>query len=66
MLDPQTLSLLLEGQQEQSEIALWMSYAIQYGSEVFESLKSKCISQNATKPKYALIEGFEFVISSLS
>ena len=51
MLDPQTLSLLLEGQQEQSEIALWMSYAIQYGSEVFESLKSKCISQNATKPK---------------
>ena len=51
MLDPQTFSLLLEGQQDQSKIALWMNYTKQYGRKVFESIKSKCISQNETKSK---------------
>ena len=51
ILDPWTFSLLLEGQQEQSKMAQWLSFTKHHGSRFVETLKSKWKPQNVTEPK---------------
>ena len=53
MLDPWTMNTLLEGQEEKSKLAHWMSKAKQFVNKIFVSIKSNFKSKKVTGIKKA-------------